>query len=201
MDDDLTQIEENPDPIVRFARWYADASTAGLAREDAVCLATATREGVPSARMVLSKGFDERGFVFFTNYESRKGRELEENPRAALVFYWAELGRQVRVGGAVERVPTRESDEYFASRPRESRLAALASRQSRPIESRAALEAEFERVAAEHPGDEVPRPPFWGGFRMVPSEIEFWVTGTNRLHDRLRYVRDGDGWRVERLSP
>jgi pyridoxamine 5'-phosphate oxidase len=182
------------DPVQQFHQWFEEGSS------DAVTLATATSDGAPSARMVLLKGADDRGFVFFTNYESRKGRELAENPRAALLFYWPELGRQVRVEGSVERVGTAESDAYFATRPRGGQLAAAASRQSEPLESREALEARFAELDKAYP-DEVPRPPHWGGFRLVPESYEFWEHRENRLHDRFRYRRDADGWAIERLSP
>jgi pyridoxamine 5'-phosphate oxidase len=187
-------IEYSPDPLRQFQAWFDEAAV------DAVALATATSNGAPSVRMVLLKGADDRGFTFFTNFESRKGRELAENPRAALLFYWPEPGRQVRVEGSVSKVSEAESDAYFATRPRGGRLAALASRQSEPLESREALEARFAELAAAHP-DEVPRPSHWGGFRLVPESYEFWVHRENRLHDRFRYRRDGEGWAVERLSP
>ena len=182
------------DPLEHFRAWYVEAGT------DVVALATATRDGSPSARMVLLKGADEHGFTFFTNYESRKGRELADNPRAALLFHWAALGRQVRVEGAVERVGTQESEEYFRTRPRGAQLAAWASRQSEPVESREALDARFAEVDREHP-DDVPLPPHWGGFRLTPDVYEFWQHRENRFHDRHRYRRSGDGWSIERLSP
>jgi pyridoxamine 5'-phosphate oxidase len=182
------------DPIEQFRSWFTEAGT------DIVALATATAAGAPSARMVLVKGADEGGFTFFTNYESRKGRELAENPRAVLLFHWPQLGRQVRIEGVVERVSPVESDEYFATRPRGGQLAAWASRQSEPIESREALDERFAELAREYPGD-VPRPPHWGGYRLVPEIYEFWQHRDDRLHDRLRYSRAGRGWVAERLSP
>ena len=164
-------------------------------------LATSTLNGRPSARMVLLKGIDERGFLFFTNYESRKGRELAANPHAALVFYWREAGRQVRVAGRVSKLPAAESDAYFATRPLGSRLAALASRQSSVIPSRAAVEARIAELAAGYPDDGPPRPINWGGYCVHPDEIEFWQQGPNRLHDRLRYRKSRGAWILERLSP
>jgi pyridoxamine 5'-phosphate oxidase len=184
----------SPDPLRQFRAWFDDGGV------DSVALATASSGGAPSARMVLLKAADDRGFVVFTNYESRKGRELTENPWAALLFYWPQAGRQVRVEGPVEQVSEVESDAYFATRPRGGQLAAWASRQSEPLESREALEARFAELDAAHPG-EVPRPPHWGGFRIVPETYEFWQHRDNRLHDRLRYRRDGDEWVIERLSP
>jgi pyridoxamine 5'-phosphate oxidase len=164
-------------------------------------LATATPEGRPSARIVLLKGFDERGFVFYTSYEGRKGRELETNPTCALVFYWGELERQVRVEGRVSRIPEEESDEYFGSRPRGSQLGAWASEQSRPVEGRDALEERLRNLEAEYEGRELPRPPFWGGYRVEPEVMEFWQGRENRLHDRLVYRRSGGSWMRERLQP
>jgi pyridoxamine 5'-phosphate oxidase len=165
-------------------------------------LATATRDGRPSARLVLLKGFDADGFVFFTNYQSRKGEELAENPYAALVFWWAELGRQVRIEGPVERVSDEESDEYFRTRPREARIGAVASDQSRVLPDRATLEARVANVEAELAGRDVPRPAHWGGYRVRPETFEFWQGRENRLHDRLRFRRASDGsWTVERLYP
>jgi pyridoxamine 5'-phosphate oxidase len=184
----------SPDPLRQFHAWFDEGGV------DAVALATATSNGAPSVRMVLLKGADERGFTFFTNYESRKGRELAENPRAALLFYWPEPGRQVRVEGAVSRIGDAESDIYFATRPRGGRLAALASRQSEPLESREELEARFAELDAAYP-DEVPRPPHWGGFRLVPETYEFWQHRDNRLHDRIRYRREATDWVTERMSP
>ena len=165
-------------------------------------LATATPDGQPSARMVLLRGFDARGFVFHTNYESRKAGELTRNPRAALVFYWAGLERQVRVEGRIERVSAEESDAYFAGRPRGSQLSACASPQSQLVDSREVLEQRAQELAVEYEGRPVPRPAIWGGYRVVPAAIEFWQGRANRLHDRLQYVpREGGGWRVERLAP
>jgi pyridoxamine 5'-phosphate oxidase len=165
-------------------------------------LATATPDGRPSARVVLLRGHDENGFVFFTNYGARKGDELATNPRAALVFYWPEIDRQIRIEGRVERATPQESDAYFQSRPRGSQLGAWASPQSEVIASREVLEARLHEVEARYPEGPVPRPPFWGGFRVVPDSIEFWQEGPSRLHDRLRYVRlASGGWRLERLSP
>ena len=188
------------DPIQQFNEWLAEARAAGVPLPEAMTLATADASGRPSARMLLLKGADEHGFTFFTGYESRKGRELEENPRAAIVVYWNELGRQVRVEGPVRRLSAEESDAYFETRAPRSRAAAAASRQSEPIASREELEAELERLLAEH-GDEVPRPERWGGYVLEPETIELWQHGDDRLHDRLRFTREGDGWRQERLSP
>ncbi|MDW8146230.1 MAG: pyridoxamine 5'-phosphate oxidase [Roseiflexaceae bacterium] len=197
----LSESDIDPDPLVQFQRWFDQAVELGLIEPNAMTLATATPDGRPSARMVLLKGVDNGGFVFFTNYESRKGVELTMNPWAALVFYWPELERQVRVEGRVERISPEESDAYFASRPNGSRIGAWASRQSSVIGSRAELEqrvAELERLYANR---EIPRPPFWGGFRVIPDAIEFWQGRPNRLHDRLRYRRDAGRWIIERLSP
>ncbi|MGH2573616.1 MAG: pyridoxamine 5'-phosphate oxidase [Actinomycetota bacterium] len=206
MEDDvdrpLGEGDLDPDPIVQFGSWYREAWAAGLPRPDAMTLATATTEGVPSARMVLLKDFGPDGFVFYTNTESQKGRELQSNPRVALVFYWPELHRQVRIAGTVEGVSREDSEAYFATRPREARLAAWASRQSEVVAGRQGLEATFARLDAEYQGKEVPLPPFWGGMRVTPESIEFWQGRANRLHDRLRYVRQPEGgWRIERLSP
>jgi pyridoxamine 5'-phosphate oxidase len=188
------------DPVALFNAWFAEARQAGVEVPEAMTLATADQEGRPSARMLLLKSADERGFVFFSGYESRKGRELAENPRAALVFYWRPLGRQVRVEGTVGRIPAEESDAYWATRPARSRAAAAASRQSEAIGSREQLEVEVERLLAGH-GDEVPRPPRWGGYLLEPESIELWQHREDRLHDRLRYRREAGGWVVERLAP
>jgi pyridoxamine 5'-phosphate oxidase len=199
---DSAPAEVAADPIWRFAHWLKAAQDAGLPEPTAMTLATASAAGVPSARMVLLKDFDERGFVFYTNMESDKGRDLAENPRAALVFYWAPLERQVRATGDVAQVTAAESDAYFASRSRAARLGAWASRQSSVIPSRAALEARLAEYEALYPGDTIPRPPYWGGYRVAPRTIEFWQGRPGRLHDRLRYSARGDGqWVIERLSP
>jgi len=188
------------DPIGQFNDWLAEARAAAVALPEAMTFATADASGRPSARMLLLKGADERGFAFFTGYESRKGRELEENPRAAIVVYWNALGRQVRVEGTVRRLPVEESDEYWATRPARSRAAAAASRQSEPLASLEGLEAEVERLMAEH-GGEVPRPGRWGGYLLEPDAIELWQHRDDRLHDRIRFTREGGSWRAERLAP
>jgi pyridoxamine 5'-phosphate oxidase len=195
----LDEAEVDPDPLRQFARWFEEAGEAGIRAPEAMAAATATRDGRPSVRMVLLKGFDARGFVFFTGYESRKGQELAENPRAALLFYWDPLGRQVRIEGPVERVDEAESEAYFRSRPRGAQISASVSPQSRVVESRVMLE---ERAAElEAAGGEIPRPPAWGGLRVRPETYEFWQHRANRLHDRLRYRRAGSVWIVERLGP
>ena len=188
------------DPIRQFSAWFEEARAAGVRFPETMTLATATPEGRPSARMVLLKGADERGFAFYTNRESRKGRELAANARAALVVYWQELGRQVRVEGRVEAVGDEESAEYWATRPRGSRLSASASPQSEVVESRAWLEDRVAEVA-ERSADDVPLPPFWGGYRVVPETIELWEHRDDRLHDRVRYTRADGDWRLERLAP
>jgi pyridoxamine 5'-phosphate oxidase len=186
------------DPLAVFQEWFEAAREAGVEVPEAMTLATADAEGRPSARMLLLKGADERGFTFFTGYESRKGRELTANPRAALVFYWRPLGRQVRVEGTVRRLSSEESDAYWATRPPRSRAAAAASRQSEPIASRDELEAEFERLL---PGEEVPRPERWGGYVLEPEAIELWQHRDDRLHERIRFARGREGWTSELLSP
>lgn len=188
------------DPFDQFRRWLADAEFAGISEPTAMTLATADADGMPDARVVLLKGLDG-GFWFFTNYESAKGRQLAENPRAALVVHWRELGRQVRVRGRVERLAHELSVTYFASRPPGSRLGAWASRQSEVIGSREELERARAEVEERFAGEEPPLPPFWGGYRVVPEEIEFWQGRPDRLHDRLRYRRYGDTWTVDRLQP
>lgn len=195
--------EENlsSDPIEQFRLWLSDAFDANLVEPNAMTLATATPDGIPSARVVLLRGFDERGFTFYTNYEGRKGEELASNPRAALVFYWGALERQARVEGSVSQVSEDESDSYFASRPRGSRIGAWASRQSEILDRREDLEERVEELEREYPGEVIPRPPFWGGFRVHHERVEFWQGRESRLHDRLLYVRDGDGWEIVRLQP
>jgi pyridoxamine 5'-phosphate oxidase len=196
---ELLEANVDPDPLRQFATWFDEAAAAGAAVPEAMALATATRDGRPSVRMVLLKGFDERGFAFYTGYESRKGQELAENPQAALLFHWP--GRQVRIEGRVELLPAAESDAYFASRPRASRLSAIASRQSEVLSGREELEVRVAELAERFADAEPPRPARWGGYRLVPEAYELWQHRDDRLHDRLRYRRDGERWLIERLSP
>lgn len=199
----LDERAVDADPIRQFAVWFDDAVAAHLLEPNAMALATATPDGRPSVRMVLLKGFDATGFVFYSNYESRKGRELAANPRAALDLFWVELERQVRIEGPVERLAPEQSDAYFHSRPRGSQLGAAASHQSAVLPGREPLERRLAELEAEYAGTEaIPRPEYWGGYRVVPEVMEFWQGRPNRLHDRLRYTRRvGDGWTIERLSP
>jgi pyridoxamine 5'-phosphate oxidase len=197
----LREQDVDSDPLRQFAAWFEAAREAGLRAPEAVVLATASAAGAPSARMVLLKQFDERGFVIFTNYESRKALELAENPRAALLFYWDPLGRQVRIEGPAARVSPEESAAYVRSRPRGSQLSALASPQSRPIDSREALEERVAELAAQYEGDALPVPETWGGFRVAPESFEFWQHREDRLHDRLLYTRRGEAWVLQRLAP
>jgi pyridoxamine 5'-phosphate oxidase len=198
----LRETDFPADPFAQFRTWYEQAVAANVPQPEAMTLATADAYGRPSARMVLLRGVDARGFVFYTNYDSRKARELEANPRAALVFYWFGQHRQVRIEGRVERVTDAESDAYFAGRPPGSQLGAWASPQSQIIADRAELERRLAEVAAAYASGRVPRPPFWGGFRVVPEVIEFWQQQPDRLHDRLRYMRQqSGGWQLQRLGP
>ncbi|HEY4727784.1 MAG TPA: pyridoxamine 5'-phosphate oxidase [Actinomycetes bacterium] len=197
----LTEADVDADPVVQFGRWFEQAERAGLLEPTAMTLATATPDGRPSARMVLLRGFDERGFCFYTNHESRKGVELAANPRAALVFWWGELERQVRIEGPVAPTSRAESEAYFHSRPPGSQLSAAASPQSRVIQDRAVLEHRVAELAADSADGQVPLPDFWGGYRLTHEVVEFWQGRPNRLHDRLRYRRAGDGWKIERLAP
>lgn len=199
----LRRAEMHHDPIEQFATWFSTAVNSGLPDANAMSLATATPEGKPSARIVLLKGFDQRGFVFFTNYQSGKGRELESNPQAAFAVYWVQLERQIRVAGRVEKTSREESISYFAGRPRGSKLGAWVSRQSEVIDARRILDARLAEMTERFAGqDEIELPPHWGGFRIMPATIEFWQGRANRLHDRFRYTRQKDDtWTLERLAP
>ena len=198
----LDETTVDRDPINQFRRWFDDAIASGSRLPESMTLATATAEGKPAARVVLLKQVDEHGFVFYTNYRSAKAKELDENPQAALVFYWVGLDRQVRVEGKVERVSSAESEEYFKTRPRESQLGALASPQSEVIEGREVLEEHLRALAEEYRDREVPRPAHWGGYRLKPERIEFWENRPGRLHDRIVYDLQADGsWTIKRLAP
>ena len=199
--EELTESEVDSSPFVQFQRWFDQAVEAQLPEPNAMTVATATKDGIPSARIVLLKGFDDRGFVFYTNYNSHKAQELIDNPHAALVFLWTELERQIRIVGSVEKIAAEESDAYFYSRPIGSRLGAWASEQSQVISSRDVLEQRLEDLKAEYENQDIPRPPHWGGFRVKPIAIEFWQGRSSRLHDRLRYQLQNGKWMLDRLSP
>jgi pyridoxamine 5'-phosphate oxidase len=198
---ELNEADAASDAIEQFRRWFSDANGASVIEPNAMTLATVNAKGQPAARIVLLKGFDERGFEFHSNYTSRKGRELEENPRASLLFFWGELERQVRIDGSVEKLTRAESEAYFHIRPIESQLGAWVSHQSQVIESREQLKQRQEELRKRFAGNEIPVPPFWGGYRLVPAEVEFWQGRPSRLHDRLLYVRSGNGWVIRRLAP
>lgn len=197
----LTDEAAGDDPIALFGSWFSEAEASGLLLPEAFALATATPDGRPSSRMVLLKGFDERGFRFFTNFGSRKAGQLDANPRAAMTFHWAVLQRQVRIEGAATRVPEDEAEAYFRTRARGSQIGAWASRQSERLEDRATLDRRFKAARSRFSGEEVPLPPFWGGYRLEPDRIEFWQGRANRLHDRLLFEKEGTGWARGRLYP
>jgi pyridoxamine 5'-phosphate oxidase len=197
----LDESSVGPDPIAQFGHWFEEALKAEVMEPNAMSLATASADGVPSARVVLLKGYDERGFVFFTDYRSQKGVELTANPRAALVLYWPELERQVRITGTTTPIEREESEAYYRTRPRGSRLGAWISHQSQVIASRKVLDDRVPELEETFPGDDIPLPAYWGGFRVAPERIEFWQGRENRLHDRIRYVWEEGHWRIERLSP
>jgi pyridoxamine 5'-phosphate oxidase len=199
--DELNEADLAQDPFDQFAHWFADATAASGYEANAMTLATADRSGRPAARIVLLKGFDKQGFVFYTNYTSRKAQEMAENPRACLVFFWHSLERQVRIDGTVTKVSRAESEAYFHVRPVESQIGAWASHQSQVIASREALQLRHDEIRDRFAGGEIPVPPFWGGYRLAPTEIEFWQGRAGRLHDRLVYVRAGSTWKLQRLSP
>jgi len=198
----LDETGADPNPFRQFDAWFTDAHAANIPDPNAMTVATATPDGQPAARIVLLRGYDERGFVFYTNYESRKGQELAENPVAAIVFFWPALERQIRITGAVVQASRDETDRYFRGRPRGSRLGAWASPQSAVIAGRAEIEDRLRGLEQQYPGDDIPAPPHWGGYRVAPDAFEFWQGRPSRLHDRLRYTRQPDGsWRIDRLAP
>jgi pyridoxamine 5'-phosphate oxidase len=197
----LSEEGAGHDPLALFQKWYQEAVRSGVYLPESMALGTATPDGKPSARMVLLKGYDERGFVFFTNYGSRKAADLDANPEATLVFHWGILQRQIRLEGTAERISKQESEAYFKTRPRGSQIGAWASKQSEPLPNRKDLEAAFSKYEADYRGGSIPLPPFWGGYRLYPRSIEFWQGRANRLHDRIRFTREGEGWARVRLYP
>ncbi|MBC6491744.1 pyridoxamine 5'-phosphate oxidase [Flavihumibacter stibioxidans] len=197
----LNESDVAASPIRQFDTWWAEAVKSEIDEINAMTLATATNDGLPDARIVLLKGYDEHGFVFFTNYHSNKGQQMEENPRACLVFFWKELERQVRITGVIEKVSEAESNEYFHSRPHSSRIGAWASPQSQVIESRSILEHKEKELSQTFEGKEIPRPLHWGGYRLKPFSMEFWQGRPSRLHDRIHYTLEENGWKIERLAP
>jgi len=199
--DELKEEFLESNPMILFSQWFEGAVKSGLSEVNAMTLATATPDGKPSARTVLLKGFDEKGFVFYTNYKGRKATEIEKNPVAALLIFWKELERQVRIEGKVEKVSSIESDEYFNSRPLESKMSAIVSKQSQPVESRQQLEELWVEFLKENYDKDIPRPDYWGGYRVIAEKIEFWQGRPNRLHDRILFSRTETGWKIERLQP
>lgn len=198
----LLEEDVAANPHEQFTRWWHDATESAIDEVNAMTLATASKEGVPSARIVLLKGFSERGFIFFSNYQSHKGRELDENPKAALVFFWKELERQVRIDGNVEKISEADSDAYYATRPANSRIGAWASPQSQPIENRKVVEDRFVEYSRKFEEELITRPPHWGGYIVKPVTVEFWQGRASRLHDRIKYsLLPGSGWKIERLAP
>ncbi len=198
---ELRKKDLHPDPLVQFKRWFEDAKNTTTKIPEAMTLSTANKEGIPSSRMILLKGVDDKGFIFYTNTNSRKGKEILENKYVSLCFWWEELERQVRVEGMVEMLPPSESDKYFSTRPRGSQIGAWASLQSEVIESRESLNKKFKEYEKKFEGKEIPRPPYWNGYRVIPLEIEFWQGREDRFHDRLRYRKKNDRWVIERLQP
>jgi pyridoxamine 5'-phosphate oxidase len=198
---ELKEDEVSDNPIKQFELWFSDALKADGKSAHAMSLATSTNDGKPSVRTVLLKGYDESGFIFFTNYSSRKGNELKENPRGALLFFWKELERQIRIEGIIEKVSQRESDEYFHKRPVDSQIAALASNQSSVIKNRDALENKFNELKNKYKNSVVPLPEFWGGYKLIPGYMEFWQGRQNRMHDRISYTNENGNWKIERLAP
>jgi pyridoxamine 5'-phosphate oxidase len=197
----LSKDNVNKNPFEQFSSWYKMADDAGFIHPDAMTLATADKNSKPSARIVLLKSFDENGFVFFTNYKSRKGNELEVNPYASLVFYWDKIDKQVRIEGSIEKISEKESEEYFHTRPQGSQIGALASPQSKVIIDRGYLENKFEELSKKYAGKEIPLPENWGGYRVKPFYFEFWQSRDNRLHDRICYIKERESWKLERLAP